>query len=135
MDLRNSGLASFGVEICSFQDRGDTRSHFFRLLLQSSRLCLCVRSLDCPFRRQNALAVWEVVEALEIVAVPEIELEILGVALDILGKVHELAKGARLEIESARWFGVLDSNAFRLKSPKRTLPRSEGSNLLGRYLR
>ena len=61
----------------------------------------CSGLLASPHRRQRLLARRQLLEALAVVAEPEVELQVLGRQFNVLEEVHEVAHSAWLE-ESAR---------------------------------
>lgn len=66
-----------------------------------SSLWLAVAVIANPERRERLLALWQLAEALAVVAEPEVELQVLGRQFNVLEEVHEVAHGAGLAEGSA----------------------------------
>jgi hypothetical protein len=83
------------LKVSALQHIGSVDRDFLRLLLvESLLLCRCL--FGGPLRCHLLLMLGHLEEAFEIVLVPQEELQILSIVLDVLEKVHELSRGHRL---------------------------------------
>jgi hypothetical protein len=90
-----------GLEVSALQHIGSIDRNFLGLLLiESLLLCSCL--FGSPLRGELLFMLWHLEEAFEIVLVPQEELQILSIVLNVLEKVHELSCGHRLYTQLAR---------------------------------
>lgn len=87
------------IEIGAFEDSSSVGSHLLGKLFLLGIGLLCKSMLWSPFFGQLLLTFWKLGEAIAVVAIPEIELEILGIIFDIAEEVHKLANGHGLRSE------------------------------------